>query len=63
WDIQDKSTRGTQIGRLGARKSISGGSEIDVPGSPGQLGQKYAKDANWPIQLNQGTFFWDIWAK
>ncbi|KAH9303850.1 hypothetical protein KI387_008254, partial [Taxus chinensis] len=56
WDSWDKSTRKTRIGRFGASQSISGGSEIFVPGSPGQLGQKYVEDANQPIRLETRDF-------
>ncbi|KAH9311928.1 hypothetical protein KI387_026963, partial [Taxus chinensis] len=63
WDIRAKSTRKTRIGRFGASQSISGGLERFVPGSPGQLGQKYAEDVNRPIRPKQETFVWDIWAK
>ncbi|KAH9299921.1 hypothetical protein KI387_044617, partial [Taxus chinensis] len=44
WDIQDKSTRGTRIGRFADRQSISGGSEIFVPGSLGHPSQNYVRD-------------------
>ncbi|KAH9330797.1 hypothetical protein KI387_002905, partial [Taxus chinensis] len=53
----------TRIGRFGASQSISGGSEIFVPGSPGQLGQKYVEDANRPVRPKQRTFIWDIGPK
>ncbi|KAH9300423.1 hypothetical protein KI387_012006, partial [Taxus chinensis] len=55
-DSWDKSTRRARIGQFGASQSISGGSEKFVPGSPGQLGQKYVEDANQLVRPKQRTF-------
>ncbi|KAH9319704.1 hypothetical protein KI387_021473, partial [Taxus chinensis] len=56
WDIWAVGTRGTRTGRKSEGQSIFGGSEKFVPGSLGQLGQKYVEDANRLVRLKEETF-------